>query len=163
MSLRLAAAAVLLLLAGAARAEGPKAAAIDYPAGYRQWPLVKSMVIFSDKNPLFEQFGGFHNIYVNSEGWRALTKGGTFPDGAVLVFDLLQAKEEDGAYAEGERKLVAVMVKNRTQFKNTGGWGFEAFKGDSRTERMVTDPMKQCFSCHQKQKDNDFLFSGYRP
>lgn len=161
MSLRLAA-AILLLLAGAARAEGPKGA-IDYPTGYRQWTFVKSMVIYSDKNPLFEQFGGFHHIYVNSDGWRAMTKGGTFPDGTVLVFDLLEAKEENGAYAEGDRKLVAVMTKNRTQFKNTGGWGFEAFKGDSRTERLVTDPMQQCFSCHQKQKDNDFLFSGYRP
>jgi hypothetical protein len=154
-------AATLLLLAGIARAEGPKA--VDYPTGYRQWPLVKSMVIYSDKNPLYAQFGGIHHVYVNSEGWRALTKGGTFPDGAVLVFDLLEAKDADGAYTEGDRKLVAVMTKNRAQYRNTGGWGFEAFKGDSRTERIVTDPAAQCFACHQKQKDNDFLFSGYRP
>jgi hypothetical protein len=63
----------------------------------------------------------------------------------------------------GDRKLVAVMEKNRTRFKTTGGWGFEAFKGDSRTERTVTDANAQCFSCHQQQKDNDFVFSGYRP
>jgi hypothetical protein len=92
-----------------------------------------------------------------------MTKGGTFPDGTVVVFDLLEAKEDNGAYVEGSRKLLAVMRKDRGQFKRTGGWGYEAFKGDSRSERLVNDPVQQCFGCHQKQKDNDFLFSGYRP
>jgi hypothetical protein len=141
-------------------AEPPK---IDYPAGYRQWPHVKSMVIFSDKNPLFAQFGGMHHIYANAEAMRALTKGGTFPDGSILVFDLLDAKEDGGAYVAGDRKFVGVMRKERTKFKATGGWGFEGFKGDSRSDRMVKDATADCFSCHQKQKDNDFVFSGYRP
>jgi cytochrome P460 len=155
----------LLLLAFAlgvprAFAEPPK---IDYPAGYRQWPYVKSMVIYSDKNPLFADFGGMHNVYANAEAMRALTKGGTFPDGSVLVFDLLEAKDESGAYVAGDRKLVAVMQKDRARFKATGGWGFEGFKGDSRSDRIVKDASAECFSCHQKQKDNDFVFSGYRP
>ena len=155
----------LLLLAFAlgvprAFAEPPK---IDYPAGYRQWPHVKSMVIFSDKNPLFAQFGGMHHVYANADALRALTKGGTFPDGSVLVFDLLEAKDEDGAYVAGERKFIGVMQKDRARFKTTGGWGFEVFKGDSRSDRTVKDASAECFACHQKQKDNDFVFSGYRP
>ena len=56
-----------------------------------------------------------------------------------------------------------VMVKDRQRYKLTGGWGFEAFKGDSRTERTVTDATVQCFGCHQPQKANDFVFSGFRP
>jgi len=55
------------------------------------------------------------------------------------------------------------MEKDRARFKATGGWGFEAFKGDSQTERLVTDATAQCFGCHQRQKDNDFAFSGYQP
>ena len=152
----------VLMFAGAARGED-KPSSIAYPTGYRQWTHVKSMVIDSEKHPLFAQFGGIHHVYVNADGARAMTKGGTFPDGTVVVFDLLEAKEADGAYVEGSRKLLAVMEKNRTKFKTTGGWGFEAFKDDSRTERLVTDGGKECFACHQKQKDNDFLFSGYRP
>ena len=40
------------------------------------------------------------------------------------------------------------MRKDRAKYKVTGGWGFEGFKGDSRTERMVTDAKTQCFGCH---------------
>ena len=163
MIARLIAVALLLALAGASRAEDGKRPTVDFPTGYRQWTHVKSMLIHSDKHPLFAQFGGMHHVYVNPQGLGAMTKGGKFPDGTVLVFDLLAAKEENGAYVEGERKLLAVMQKNRTQWKTTGGWGFEAFKGDSRTERIAADPMGQCFGCHQQQKDNDFTFSGYRP
>lgn len=149
-----------LILASVAGAEPPK---VDYPAGYRQWSHVKSMVIFSDKHPLFAQFGGMHHIYANADAMRAYTKGGTFPDGSVLVFDLLDAKDDGGAYVSGERKVVAVMRKDRSKYKATGGWGFEGFKGDSRTERAVRDAATECFGCHQQQKDNDFVFSGYRP
>jgi hypothetical protein len=163
MRLRPAAAILVLALAGVVPAEEAKSPPVAYPTGYRQWTHVKSMVIHSDKNPLYSQFGGIHHVYVSPDGVRAMTKGGSFPDGTVLVFDLLEAKEDNGAYVEGPRKLLAVMVKERGKYKATGGWGFDAFKGDSRTERTVSDPFEQCFGCHQEQKDNDFVFSGYRP
>ena len=163
MSHRLVPLCLALALAGPASAAPPEKSPVAYPAGYRRWPLVKSMVIYSDKHPLFAQFGGLHHVYANAEAMRALVKGGKFPDGSVLVFDLLEAKDENGAWVAGDRKFIGVMRKDRARFKATGGWGFEGFKDDSRTERMVTDPAGQCFSCHQQQKDNDFVFSGYRP
>ena len=150
-------------LIGAAYAASPEKSSVAYPTGYRKWALVKSMVIYSDKHPLFAEFGGLHHVYANAEAMRALVKGGTFPDGSVLVLDLHEAKDENGAWVEGSRKLVGVMEKDRARFKATGGWGFEAFKGGSQTERTVTDASAQCFACHQKQKDNDFVFSGYLP
>jgi hypothetical protein len=152
-----------LVASGVASAEQGKGTEVPYPAGYRQWAHAKSMLIYSDKNPLFGQFGGLHHVYVNPTGFTAMTKGGSFPDGSVLVFDLLAAKDENGAWVEGDRKLVAVMVKDREKYKPTGGWAFEAFKGDSRTERLVNDAQAQCFSCHQQQRANDFVYSGFRP
>jgi hypothetical protein len=156
---RLLAALLVLGLAVSAAA----ADKIDYPTGYRKWAHVKSMVIFSDKHPLFASFGGMHHIYANEDAFRAYTKGGTFPDGSIIVFDLFEAKDDGGAYVEGARKLVALMKKDRNRFKTTGGWGFEAFKGDSRDDRIVTDANTQCFGCHQGQRENDSVFSGYRP
>ena len=150
-------------LVGAAYAASPEKSSVAYPTGYRKWAFVKSMVIYSDKHPLFAEFGGLHHVYANAEAMRALVKGGTFPDGSVLVLDLHEAKDENGAWVEGSRKLVGVMEKDRARFKATGGWGFEAFKGGSQTERTVTDASAQCFTCHQKQRDNDFVFSGYLP
>ena len=163
MTHRVAPLCLALALVGAAYAASPEKSSVAYPTGFRKWPLVKSMVIYSDKHPLFAQFGGLHHVYANAEAMRALVKGGTFPDGSVLVLDLLGTKDENGAWVQGSRKLLAVMEKDRARFKATGGWGFEAFKGDSQMERTVTDATAQCFSCHQQQKDNDFVFSGYLP
>src|SRR5262245_39931727 len=153
---------VLLALAFAMPAlAGPPG--VEYPTGFRKWAHVKSMAIVSDKHPLFGLLGGIHHVYANPQALTAFVKGGTFPDGSVIVLDLEDAKEEGGAYSEGYAKLVAGMVKDRARFKETGGWGFEAFKDDSRTERTVTDPATQCFACHRSQQKNDFVFSGYRP
>ncbi len=111
-------------------------------------------------HPLYDAFGGIHHIYANS---KALTgyRTGKFPNGSVIVFDLLDAKFENNTYVEGERKVVGVMYKDSRKFKETGGWGFEAFKGNTK-ERVVKNAEQDCFSCHASQGSTDFVFSQYR-
>ena len=133
---------------------------VPYPEGYRNWVHVKSMVI-QEGHDLYDAFGGIHHIYANDRALRALKEGKPFPDGSVLVFDLLEAVEQDHAIVEGARKVVGVMVKDRTRYASTGGWGFEGFKGDTR-ERVVTDPEDQCFACHETAAQSDYVFSRYR-
>jgi hypothetical protein len=134
---------------------------VPYPEGYRHWTHVKSMVI-KPGHPLYDAFGGIHHLYANEqalEGYRS----GTFPDGAVIVFDLLEAHDADNAVQEGERKIVGVMVKQGEVYKDTGGWGFEGFKGDSMTERAVGDAAATaCFECHASQAERDYVFSAFR-
>lgn len=135
---------------------------VPYPEGYRSWTHVKSMVI-EEGHPLFESFGGIHHIYANDralEGYRT----GRFRDGAVIVFDLLEAIADGNAITEGQRKVVGVMRKDSNRYASTGGWGFEGFAGDSRTERVVGDQAAAaCFACHQAQAGDDYVFSTYRP
>jgi hypothetical protein len=79
---------------------------VPYPEGYRDWHHVKSMVIEAG-HPLHGDFGGIHHIYANDkalEGYR----GDRFPDGAVIIFDLLEAVEADNAVTEGSRKHEAM-------------------------------------------------------
>ncbi len=134
---------------------------VPYPQGYRQWTHVKTMQL-KPGHPLYEAFGGIHHIYANKnavQGYRA----GRFADGSVLVFDLLEAKDEGAAVSEGPRKVLGVMRKDAAKYKQTGGWGFEAFKGDSRTERAVGGNAKTaCFQCHTSQRDHDYVFSRLR-
>lgn len=150
--------AAALAVASSAFAADPP---VPYPEGYRQWTHVKSMVI-NQGHPLYEAFGGIHHIYANKgaeQGYRT----GKFPDGAVIVFDLLEAKSADNAVQEGARKVVGVMHKSAGKYKATGGWGFEGFKGDSRTERAVgANAATACFQCHAPQKSNDYVFSAFR-
>jgi len=147
----------LSLRAAAAEPVGPK-----FPTAYREWTHVKSMLIYSDKHPLYAPFNGLHHVYVNKIGLAAVKAHGKFADGAILVFDLLQADDVDGAYVEGSRKLVAVMQKDSKKYKDTGGWGFQGFKAGNANDPVVSDPVGQCFNCHQSQKDADFVFSKFR-
>jgi hypothetical protein len=157
LAFALALGAVGLVTPGAA--EGPKVA---YPEGYRGWLHVKSMVIHDKAHSLFEPFGGIHHVYVNPTGAKAARAGGPYPDGTVFVFDLLEASNEGGAMTEGPRKFIGVMAKNAKAYPTTGGWGFEAFKGDTRDQRVVTDAKTQCFACHQGQEKTGFVFSSFR-
>lgn len=134
---------------------------VPYPEGYRDWRHVKSMVI-SPGRPLYESFGGIHHLYANAKAMAGY-RTGRFPDGAVIVFDLLEAKTEGNAVAEGPRKVVGVMRRHAKRYAATGGWGFEGFKGDSRTERVVGDQAAQaCYQCHASEKANAYVFSRPR-
>jgi hypothetical protein len=132
-----------------------------YPADYRNWHHVKSMVI--DKgHPLHEAFGGIHHLYANPKAVAGY-KSGKFPDGATIVFDLLEAKSADNAVTEGARKVVGVMHKDVKKYAATGGWGFEGFGGGDRKNRVVRDnAASACFACHAPQKDHDYVFSRLR-
>jgi hypothetical protein len=135
---------------------------VPYPANYRGWTHVKSMIIESG-HPLHATFGGIHHLYANSEAMQGYL-GGRFPDGAVIVFDLLEATAADHAVAEGKRKVLGVMHHDSRKFAGTGGWGFEGFVGDSKTQRAVGNgAATACFACHQARKPNDYVFSSYRP
>jgi hypothetical protein len=151
----------LLLFAPGSLALAADSAPVPYPEGYRQWQHVKSMVI-EQGHPLYEAFGGIHHLYANGkavEGYRT----GRFPDGAVIVFDLLDAKREGNAVVEGGRKVAGVMHKDSRRYRDTGGWGFEGFKGDSRTERAVgANAATACYDCHTQKKESDYVFSRMR-
>jgi hypothetical protein len=135
---------------------------VPYPEGYRSWTHVKTLIL-RPGHPLYDGFGGIHHVYANEIALKVLRAGsGTFPDGSVLVFDLFEAPEADNAISEGPRKVTAVMVKDAKRYKETGGWGFEAFKASSR-ERVVKDPVKDCFTCHSGQANRDYVFSQWRP
>ena len=75
---------VVLLGGGLALAAEP--ARVEYPAGFRQWAHVKSMVIYSDKHPLFGSFGGFQGILIDPR--TGVLMGGSDPrkDGLAIGF-----------------------------------------------------------------------------
>jgi hypothetical protein len=139
---------------------GFSSARMNYPEGYRDWTHVKTLIL-EKGHPLYESFGGTHHIYANKKALEGYKSGGQFKDGSVIVFDLLETLVADNAVAEGSRKVVGVMQKDSKKFKETDGWGFEGFKGDTK-ERVVADMYADCFACHTSQKDNDYVFSQYR-
>ncbi len=134
---------------------------VAFPTGYRDWHHVKSMVI-EEGHPLYAAFGGIHHLYANDlaiTGYRSER----FPDGAVIVFDLLEASRSDHAVVEGQRKVVGIMHKDSSRFADTGGWGFEGFaEGDPARPVVGQTAADACFACHQPQAAQDYTFSRLR-
>jgi Cytochrome P460 len=152
-------AAALAIASPPLRAADP--APVPYPQGWRQWTHVKSMTI-NPGHALYDAFGGIHHLYANAKAEQGY-RSGRFADGSVIVFDLLEAKSADNAVEEGARKVLGVMHKDSRRYKDTGGWGFEGFKGDSKSERAVgNNAASACFQCHTAQKGSDFVFSKFR-
>ena len=140
-----------------ARSDDP----VAYPLDYRNWVHVKTNLV-GPQSPFFASGGGIHHIYANGKAIEGY-KTGKFPDGAILVFDLLDTKETEGVTIEGPRQRIDVMLKDARRFPTTGGWGFERFLGDSETDRPLTEEHRGlCFSCHEKRKAHDFVFSTFR-
>jgi hypothetical protein len=150
---------VLLVAAGMASA-GDTGAPVPFPTEYRSWAVTWSLVVGPEaKN--FATAGGFHHYYANEkamEGFRT----GQFQDGSVVIDERLEARQEAGITLEGQRKYVAVMQKEAAKYPSTGGWGFELFVGEGRTQGASEEVRAGCFSCHSRRKDHDFLFSEFR-
>lgn len=154
--------AVLLFLALlGAGLHGQEAATAAYPEGYRSWVHTKSMVV-QEGHLLYPQFGGIHHIYANPKAFAALTGLKSFPDGSVLVLDVLEARSEARAILEGARRMVLVMEKDAKRFSRIGGWGYQAFTGDTR-ERTVSDGGARCHACHRARKSRGYVLHDWRP
>ncbi len=146
----------------AAEDETSNLAKVDYPTDYRYWTHLKSMILL-ENHPIADTFGGLHHIYANDAALTAMTDGEPYPDGAVFVFDLMEVvtDDEETATTEGPRIRKDVMQKNEKLWSETGGWGYETFKGPDN-KRIITDPVASCHGCHASQENNDFVFSTFR-
>lgn len=137
------------------------ARAIPYPEGYRDWAHIKSSLI-SPSHRNFAVNGGFRHTFANEkavEGYRTRV----FPEGSVIVFERLDMEDREGLFAEGPRRGVDLMVKDSVRFASTGGWGFQSFVKDSKTETADSATLHQCFVCHDNMKRDGLVLSAYRP
>jgi hypothetical protein len=146
-------------------AAGKPAVAVAFPKDYRTWTHVKSMVIYNDKHELFGAFGGIHHVYANKKALAALKNKTDFPNGSTLVLDLLALGDSPGAYAEGQRKLIGVITRDMAKYKDTSGWGWQAFVGGDPNQPALKTAAEQkaCDTCHQQVGAKHFVFSDYRP
>lgn len=132
-----------------------------YPLDYRGWTHVRSALV-DPGSATAGRYGGLHHIYANEiamEGYRT----GQFPDGSVIVFDLLETRDSAGTTVEGPRKFIDVMTKDSKRYAENGGWEFEEFTGDNHKDPVLTaEARSQCYNCHTRQRTHDFVFSTFR-
>ena len=127
---------------------------------YRQFYHIKTLSL-EEGHPLYKDFGGIHHIYANEKAYQAYKNKIKFPEGALVVFDLLEVVDKDNTRGEGKRKVLAYMKKTN-QNNDTGNWEFQAYAEGDKNKPLVKDAKNQCFTCHQSVEKNDYIFSEWR-
>jgi hypothetical protein len=144
-----------LAAAGAATA-AQDSSGIPFPEGYLGWSHHHSTVNLAGHEP--EANIGIQHVYADAAALAGL-KSGKFAKGATFVVDRFAfAEKENHSLAQSQRKVVAVMVKDDERYPETGGWGFQAFKGGDPNAKVVKDGGTKCFVCHIPHADNNHLF-----
>ena len=114
---------------------------------------------------------GLHNVYTQNGVVEYFRKKGAFPDGAVIVKELLKADTASmttGTVSRGsETEGWFIMIKDtQNRFPSNSlwgeGWGWALFKVN-QTDRPVTQNYKtECIGCHIPARQDDWIYlNGY--
>src|SRR5262249_47351543 len=108
------------------------------PTGYREWVFIGSPLTPNALNGGKAAFPAFPKVYVERRNFDAYMKTGTFPEGTVLVKELVLLQKPtfpDGSqqapsgrgYFDGAFNGMDVSVKDTKKFAKTNGWGYFTF------------------------------------
>jgi hypothetical protein len=114
-----------------------------------------------------------HNVYASWGATDAYRNGGKFPDGTVLVKEVLQAATKDmttGTVSRADTlKGWFVLVKDSKGLyprnKLWGdGWGWSWFDAANPSKTTSTNYRRDCLSCHVPAQASGWIYvEGYPP
>ena len=136
---------------------------------YREWVYVGTPMTPNDLNPPEANFPEFHNVYIHPSDFDHWKRTGRFPDGTVLVKELVtvgatQATSGKG-YFMGEYIGLETTIKDSVRFADEpGNWAYFSF-GHSYplADSAAPFPAAACNSCHLASAADDFVFTQYYP
>ncbi len=138
------------------------------PADHREWVFVGAPVTPNDMNDGNAAFPEFHNVYIDPTSFASYKKSGTFPDGTVILKELVsvggKSMDSGNGYFQGEFISLEAMVKDRQRFKDEpGGWAFYRF-GEAPNYAPTGARMKteSCNACHSGANE-DYVFTDTYP
>jgi hypothetical protein len=144
---------------------------LHIPKDYRlTYQFMGSWAIAADQDKGSKEM---HTVYASPGTIAAFRKTGKFPDGAVLIKEVSDART--GAMTTGTVSHVEklkgwfVMVKDsRNSRPNNAlwgdGWGWSWFDAPDSQKTTSKDYKKECLGCHIPAKDTDWIYvQGYPP
>jgi Cytochrome P460 len=131
------------------------------PTGYRVWVFLGSPTTPNGLNNGKANFPEFHNVYVEKGNFEAYLKTGTFPEGTVLVKELvlvLNPTFPDGSRTEPSGRgffddnynCMDVSVKDTKKYAKTNGWGYYTFghHPEPCEATAAESSAAECAGCH---------------
>jgi hypothetical protein len=136
---------------------------------YREWVYVGTPLTPNDLNPPAANFPEFHNVYIHPSDFDHWKRTGRFPDGTVLVKELVtvgatQATSGNG-YFMGEYIGLETTIKDSVRFPDEpGNWAYFSF-GHSYplADTAAPFPAAACNACHDAAAADDWVFTQYYP
>ncbi|MGI9233007.1 MAG: cytochrome P460 family protein [Woeseiaceae bacterium] len=114
---------------------------------------------------------GLHNVYTQRATIEHFRETGEFPDGAVIIKELLKAETASmttGTVSRGtEVEGWFVMVKDaQGRFPSNplwgDGWGWSLFGADQPDSTVTTNYKTECIGCHIPARSDDWIYlDGY--
>ena len=139
---------------------------IGIPKDFRSWFYLGSWGVATDEEGKVGS-KGFHNVYTQPATVEAFRKTQKFPDGAVLVKELLKAKTDSMTTGEisyaTETDGWFIMVKDtKGRFEGNKlwgqGWGWSLFKAGDPTKSVTNNYRTNCIPCHVPAKKDDWVY-----
>ncbi len=136
---------------------------------YREWVYVGTPLTPNELNPPEAPFPEFHNVYIHPDDFDHWKRTGTFPDGTVIVKELVlvgatQAVSGKG-YFMGEFTGLEATIKDKERFKDEPGYLAYFSFGHSYplADTATAFPAPACNACHAASAADDFVFTQYYP
>lgn len=130
--------------------------AIRVPENYREWPVLGTWSLANtDEHPGAREF---HVVYTQPKTIAYHRRTGRYPDGAVLVKELLNTKTMSmttGPAVSHATEITGwfILVRDtKGRYKNTGlwgdGWGWALFTKDDPERTVSKSYRRECIPCH---------------
>lgn len=141
------------------------------PTDYREWIFVGTPLTPNDMNDGKAAFPDFHNVYIDPASYAAYQKTGKFPDGTVLIKELVsvgsKAAVSGAGYFQGEFTGLEAAIKSKAHHaKEPGNWAYYSFTapaGEILRKTSTQFQTAQCNTCHQVSAEDDWVFTQYYP
>jgi hypothetical protein len=125
------------------------------PASYREWVFAGSSLGAGHDDG--RTTDSLHNVYITPDAYREYHRSGTFPDGTVMVMEILSPALKEEVLG------LKVSVKDSRRFPE--GWGFFEFtqSGKAAIEAALLPQTANCLSCHRDRAATDHVFTQFYP
>ncbi len=167
---------ICLLVASGLRSQQPvqrafsryvdSSGSIRLPQGYREWAHLGTYFVVGADNSRT-----LHSVYTEQSNIDAYTRSGAWPDGAVLVKEVMTTAADQlttgAANWAADPVVWFVSVKDQQgRFSENrlwgDGWGWALFEAGRPERQAATNYKTDCLGCHLPARDTDLVFvQGY--
>jgi len=131
------------------------------------WQMLGSWTILDEGEAT-----GQHVVYTQQGVVEYYLENGSFPDGAVLIKELLESKTDEyttgtAAYATEVAGWFVMVKDEHDRFDGNDlwgdGWGWAYFGVDNRETTTTEDYSFECKTCHVPARETDWVYTEAYP